>query len=143
MTFQDNELLVEPVEVAVHPVHKVSAYFFKMVHATSREEMGRINLRVGSNPHIELYAGHVGYGVEPAYRGHHYASHALRLLIPVACELGLNPLWITCDPENIASRRACELAGGIFVEIVDVPAACIIRQSGHPKKCRYRLILPC
>src|SRR5712664_3108079 len=97
-----------------------------------------INLRVGSSPHIELYAGHVGYGVEPAHRGHRYASRALRLLIPVARELWLDPLWITCDPENIGSRRACEVAGAKVVEIVAVPATCIIHQSGHPKKCRYR-----
>jgi hypothetical protein len=31
-------------------------------------------MRIGSNPHIELYAGHVGYAVEPAHRGHRYAS---------------------------------------------------------------------
>jgi predicted acetyltransferase len=140
---QDDELVVELIEVAPHPVHKVPTHFFKMVHVDSREEIGRINLRVGSSPHIELYAGHVGYDVEPAHRGHRYASRALRLLIPVAREQWLDPLWITCDPENIGSRRACELAGAKLVEIIDVPATCIIHQSGHPKKCRYRLILRC
>jgi predicted acetyltransferase len=136
---QDDELVLEPIEVAPHPVHKVPTYFFKMVHADSGEELGRINLRAGSSPHIELYAGYIGYAVEAAHRGHRYASRALRLLMPLASQFGIDPLWITCDPENVASRRTCELAGGEFVEIVDVPATCIIYQSGHPKKCRYRL----
>jgi tagatose 1,6-diphosphate aldolase len=139
IVLQDEELVVEPIEVAPHPIHKVPTYFFKMVHADSREGIGDINMRIGSNPHIELYAGHVGYAVEPAHRGHRYASRALRLLMPIARELGLDPFWITCDPENIGSRLTCELAGGEFVEIVEVPANCIIYQSGHLKKCRYRL----
>jgi predicted acetyltransferase len=137
---QDDELVLEPIEVAPHPVHKVPTYFFKMVHADSGEELGRINLRAGSSPHIELYAGYIGYAVEAVHRGHRYAARALRLLMPLASQFGIEPLWISCDPENIASRRTCELAGGEFVEIVDVPATCIIYQSGHPKKCRYRLI---
>jgi tagatose 1,6-diphosphate aldolase len=57
----------------------------------------------------------------------------------MARELGLDPLWITCDPENIASRRTCELAGARLVDVVDVLEACIIRRSGHPRKCRYLL----
>jgi predicted acetyltransferase len=61
--------------------------------------------------------------------------------MPLAREHGLNPLWLTCDPENLASRRSCELAGARFLEIVDVPESCVIYRSGHPKKCRYRLDL--
>jgi len=41
--------------------------------------------------------------------------------MPVARELGLDPLWITCDPDNIPSRRACEKAGAEFEEAVEVP----------------------
>jgi predicted acetyltransferase len=96
---------------------------------------------VASTPHIEHYAGHVGYSVDPLHRGHRYASRSLRLLAPLARRLGLDPLWITCDPENLASRRTLDLAGAAFVEVVDVPVDCVIHQSGHPCKCRYRLDL--
>ncbi|HEX2710803.1 MAG TPA: hypothetical protein VHM88_01075, partial [Candidatus Acidoferrales bacterium] len=91
---QDDELLLELAYFAPHPVHKVPTYFFRMVHAGSGEELGSINLRVGSTPHVELYAGHVGYGVHPAHRGHRYAARSLRLLMPLAGKLGINPLWI-------------------------------------------------
>ena len=65
-------------------------------------------------------AGHIGYGVHHACRG------TLRdarnpPTIPLARELHLNPLWVTCDPDNMASRRSCELAGAEFVEIVRRP----------------------
>jgi predicted acetyltransferase len=137
--FRDAELVLELAKLEQHPLHKVPTYSFRMVHAGSGEELGTINLRVGSTPHVELYAGHVGYTVRPSHRGHKYAARSVRLLIPLAGKLGLNPLWITCDPENIASRRSCELAGAQFVEIVDVPKKCFIHRSGHQQKCRYRL----
>jgi predicted acetyltransferase len=139
---QDGELLLEFVSLATHPAHKVPTYYFRMVHADSGDELGTINLRNASNPHIERYGGHIGYGVDAAYRGHRYAARSVKLLIPLARELNLDPLWITCDPENIASRRSCELAGANFIEIVDVPENCIIHRSGHKRKCRYRLDLP-
>ncbi len=136
---RDEELQLELTEFALHPIHHVPAYNFRMVHRQTEEELGYIRLRVGSTPHIELYAGHIGYSVHPAHRGHHYASRSLRLLLPLAKRLEIDPVWITCDPENLASRRTLELAGAEFVEIVDVPPNCIIRQSGHPRKCRYRI----
>ncbi len=64
---------------------------------------------------------------------------ALGLLTQVARQLQIDPLWITCDPENIASRRTCESAGARPIEIVELPPNCVIYQSGHPRKCRYRL----
>lgn len=139
--FRDHELRLELVHFGPHAVHKVLTYHFRMVHGARLEEMGTIRLRVGSTRHIEYYAGHVGFAVHEPYRGRKYASRSVRLLIPLARRHGLDPLWITCDPENAASRRSIELAGGRFVEIVDVPEECVIYQSGHPRKCRYRLEL--
>jgi len=112
-----------------------------MIHTETGEELGGINLRVSSTPHIELYAGHIGYTVHPAHRGHKYAARSVRLLIPIARQRSFDVLWITCDPENMASRRSLERAGAQFVEIVNVPESCIIHQSGHKQKCRYRLDL--
>jgi len=150
--------MIEPIEVArslklrhgdlelrladysLHAFHRVPTYFFRMMSIDRNEEMGTINLRIGSNPHIERYAGHIGYGVHPAYRGHHYASRSLVLLLPFARSLGIDPLWITCDPENAASRRSLEISGAEFMEVVDVPADCGIRKyGGKLHKCRYRL----
>lgn len=135
---RDGDLELELVDFAVHPYHVVPTYYFRMVNAVSRSAMGRINLRTESTTHIEQYGGHIGYDVEPAHRGHRYAARSVRLLTPFARKLGLDPLWITCDPENIASRRTLEIAGADLVEIVDVPADCAIHKSGHPRKCRYR-----
>ena len=126
-------------DIVPHIYHKVPTYFFRMISSPSGAEVGNINLRVGSTSHIELYAGHVGYGVHQAFRGRRYATRSVGLLVPLARRVGLDPLWVTCDPDNIASRRSLELAGAEFVEIIDVPEDCGIFQNGHPRKCRYRL----
>jgi len=117
------------------------AYRFKMTLVGRNDLVGRIDLRMGNTEHILMYAGHIGYGVEEAHRGHHYAARACRLLMPLARSHGMQELWITCNPDNIASRRTCELAGATFVEIVDLPRETDMYRHGERQKCRYRLDL--
>jgi predicted acetyltransferase len=50
-------------------------------------------------------------------------------------------LWITCNPENVASRRTCELVGGELVDIVDLPVDSDMYKEGARQKCRYRVKL--
>jgi tagatose 1,6-diphosphate aldolase len=61
--------------------------------------------------------------------------------MPLARRHGLYALWITCNPENVASRRTCELTGAEFVEIVDLPPESDMYERGERRKCRYRLDL--
>jgi predicted acetyltransferase len=140
LRLRHGDLELRLADYSLHSFHRVPTYFFRMMSIDRGEEMGNINLRIGSSPHIERYAGHIGYGVHPAYRGHHYASRSLVLLLPFARSLGIDPLWITCDPDNVASRRSLELAGAEFMEIINVPEDCGIRKyGGKLRKCRYRL----
>jgi predicted acetyltransferase len=136
---KDEILSLDLVQLTSHPVHRVPTYFFQMTHTLTGDQVGRINLREGADKHIRLHAGHVGYEVHPAFRGHRYASRALMLLKPLARQLGIDPLSITCDPENIASRKTCELTGAVLVDVVDLPGDCVIRRNGHPRKCLYHL----
>jgi predicted acetyltransferase len=124
----------------------VPVYRFRMMREDSRvvgqkQEIGRIELRVANTHHIVMYAGHIGYRVLPRYRGHHYAARSCTLLLPLARRHHLDPLWITCNPDNYASRRTCELAGATLVEIVDLPEETDMYQMGDRQKCRYRLDL--
>jgi tagatose 1,6-diphosphate aldolase len=141
IVLSDGDLTLQFVRFKEHPVHKAPTYYFRMIYRPTGEELGGINLRFGSTPHLERYAGHIGFSVHPAHRGNRYASRSVMVLIPVAKQLGFKSLWITCDPDNVASRRSLELAGAQFVEIVEVPEDCIIHKYGHPRKCRYRIDL--
>ncbi|MEP7291008.1 MAG: GNAT family N-acetyltransferase [Chloroflexota bacterium] len=119
----------------------VPNYRFRMIRLPTRADAGRIDLRIGSLPLIVMYAGQIGYGVNTAHRGQHFAARAVRLLLPLAKRHDLNPLWITCNPDNAASRRSCELAGGKLIEIVDLPPNNDMYLEGERQKCRYRFDL--
>jgi tagatose 1,6-diphosphate aldolase len=140
LNLRHGDLELRLTDYSVHTFHKAPTYFFRMMSVSREEEMGTINLRIGSTVHLERYAGHIGYGVHSPYRGHHYAARSVTLLLPLAYRHGICPVWITCDPENGASRRSLEIAGAEFMEIVDVPEDCGIRKyGGKLRKSRYRL----
>lgn len=118
----------------------VPSYEFNMVNARTGEVMGGINLRIGYNERIK-YGGQVGYAVGREFRGQRAAARSLALILPLARRHGLDPLWVTCDPDNAASRRTCELAGGVLADIVDIPEDSDLYKRGERKKCRYRFDL--
>ncbi len=122
-------------------INYVPAYKFRMTLADQNTEIGHIELRIGNTNHIVMYGGHLAYGVALEHRGHHYAARACRLLLPLARSHRLRTIWITCNPDNVASRRTCELAGATLIEIVDLPEDTDMYQRGERQKCRYRLDL--
>lgn len=96
------------------------AYYFT-IHTADGTEVGYCDLRIGYNDKVYI-GGNIGYGVHKAYRGHHYSAKACALLFRQARKHGMDHLTISCQPENIASERNLQLAGGQFVEIADIPA---------------------
>jgi tagatose 1,6-diphosphate aldolase len=100
---------------------------------------GGISLRISTAPAVERYYGHVGYHVYPAAQGRRYAERAARLLLPLARRHGLRTLWVTCNPDNWASRRTCERLGMTMIDIVSVPEDEPLHARGETVKCRYRL----
>jgi predicted acetyltransferase len=67
--------------------------------------------------------GHIGYAVVPWQRGRGLATSAVRALLPEARALGLAYVEITTDPDNVASQRVIEKAGGVLFEHYTQPAA--------------------
>ncbi len=104
--------------------------------------VGAISLRIGNSYDTVMYYGHIGYHVYPMSRGRRLALRATKLLLPLAARHGINPIWITCNPDNAASRRTCQLFGAQFVELVPVPMEYPLYQRGDREKCRYRVDLP-
>jgi tagatose 1,6-diphosphate aldolase len=119
----------------------VPAYRFAMRLDGVEHAVGRLGFRVGTTHAIEQYAGHLGYEVSLAFRGHRLAERSCRLILPLARRHGFQELWITCNPDNLASRRTCERLGAELIEIVDVPHDSEIFAPGSERKCRYLLPL--
>jgi predicted acetyltransferase len=102
---------------------------------------GGVSLRIGETPSIELYYGHIGYHVFPAAQGNRYALRASSLVLPIARAHGFRSLWLTCSPENTASRRTIERLGGIYAGAVAVPPGEPLFERGETTKSRFRLDL--
>lgn len=117
---------------------KVADEHYAIVEKRSGEKAGAIRLRLSNEDDIRLYAGHIGYNVNEAYRGHRYAAYACLELKPIAIQRGFTELWITCDPDNWPSRRTCERIGAELIQIIDLPEDIDMYQDGERQKCRYR-----
>lgn len=86
----------------------------------NNQEVGRIVWRLG-NDEEHYYDGHIGYHIEEEYRGHYYAYQACLLLKDQIIKDGYDHVLLTCDPDNIASRKTIEKLGAIFIERKEIP----------------------
>ncbi len=74
--------------------------------------LGRIAIRHQLTQHLLDYGGHIGYDIRPSARRRGHATAMLNRTLPVAAGLGINPALITCDEDNIGSRKVIESNGG-------------------------------
>jgi len=116
----------------------VPAYHFRILRADGTD-VGHVNFRVGDTPHVLGSAGHIGFGVLEAFRGHGYARLACLALAPFVRVL-YPVVIITCDPDNVASRRTIERLGASFIGVVAVPPEDPQYQAGSRWKRLYRWV---
>ena len=115
------------------------AYYFAVcLHDGTK--IGYCDLRIGHNDKTYI-GGNIGYGIDEAYRGHHYAAKACALLFKLAVKHGMEYLIITCVPENTASSKTCQLAGGQFLETAAIPEDNEMYAEGKRKVMVYRFDL--
>ncbi len=137
----DLELLLTDTRPGNPHRDHVPVYVFQMRKVGQKLQIGSLSLRIGDTEHIEMYAGHIGYSVEPAHRGNRYAARSCELVFPLAAEHGVNPVWITCNPDNYPSRKTCEIVGGKLIETVPIPRDNTLYAPDTTLKCRYRVDL--
>ncbi len=99
--------------------HWLPAYYFNIC-LLDGTKVGYCDLRIGHNDKTYI-GGNIGYGIDEAFRGHHYAVRACALLFRQAQKHRMAYVIITCDPANHASERTCELAGGKYLETAPIP----------------------
>ena len=68
-------------------------------------------------------SGHIGYGVVPWRQGEGLASAALVAVLPEAKAVNLRYVEITTSPDNPASVRVIEKAGGVLMRSYTAPKA--------------------
>ena len=83
--------------------------------------VGRIFIRHELNDFLDRIGRHLGYCLVPRFRRQGIATQMLEMSLPICAELGLDKILVTCDVDNIASRKVIEKCGGIFEGISNEP----------------------
>lgn len=94
------------------------------------EIVGRLAIRHELNDFLLKVGGHIGYGILPRFRRKGYAKKMLALALPMAKELGLKKVLVTCDDNNVGSIKTIEANGGILENV-------IVIEENKPMKRRY------
>ncbi len=95
--------------------------------------VGRTSIRHRLSDALRRRGGHIGYGVLPPYRRRGCATAVLRASLPLARAVGITSALVTCDDDNVGSRRAIEACGGVLESVA--PAAA----PGEARLRRYRV----
>ncbi|MCO1657685.1 GNAT family N-acetyltransferase [Pseudonocardia humida] len=89
--------------------------------------VGRTSVRHHLNAALRRFGGHIGYGVLPQYRRRGHATAILRASLCVARGLGITSALVTCDDDNLGSRKVIEACGGVLESV----------EPGEPALRRY------
>jgi predicted acetyltransferase len=103
--------LLDDEDPATLPPHLVPQTHYWLVEGD--QFIGRASLRHHLNDQLRLLGGHIGYEIRPSRRRQGHGTTILGLVLPKARERGLARVMITCDADNIASRRIIEHHGGV------------------------------
>ena len=94
------------------------------------EFVGRLSVRHELNEQLLLFGGHIGYEIRPSKRKQGYGKEILRLGLEKARELGLHRVLVSCDEDNIGSKKIIEHNGGKLENALEI--------EGEPvRKLRY------
>ena len=73
-----------------------------------------MSIRQRLNEHLLQIGGHIGYNIRPSERGKGYGNKILELALQEAKDMGIEKIRITCDVDNVASRKIIEKSGGVL-----------------------------
>ncbi|MBM3278293.1 MAG: GNAT family N-acetyltransferase [Candidatus Handelsmanbacteria bacterium] len=94
-----------------------------------------------SSRYLLTYGGHIGYSIRPSRRRQGYGTRILALALEEARRLGLQRVLITCNSDNLPSKRIIEQNGGRYESAMAMPAHLLRAEgrsaNGQVDKLRY------
>ncbi len=92
------------------------------------EIVGRASIWHELNAFLAREGGHVGYCVLRDHRRRGHATEILRQSLVVARAVGLDNVLVTCDDDNVASRKVIERCGGRLDSVVQGESGAPLRR---------------
>lgn len=93
---------------------KVSATLFLAIRKEDEKIVGIIQIRHTLNEYLLNFGGHIGDSVRPSERKKGYATEMIRLSLEECRKMNIERVLMTCDKENIASRKSIQNNGGVI-----------------------------
>jgi len=78
------------------------------------EFIGKVNVRHQLTEKLKQIGGHIGYDIRPSKRGLGYGNNILRLVLSEAKKIGMKRVLLTCNINNLLSKKVIENNGGVF-----------------------------
>lgn len=94
--------------------------------------IGTISAKLGFNESV-FYIGNIGYSINEEYRGNGYAGEAVEVIKELFKNNGFDKVYITQNPENLASKRVCEKLNAKFLGVFELPIGNIRREKFNEK----------
>lgn len=91
------------------------------------EFVGHTSVRHVLNAALERNGGHIGYAIRPSHHRRGYGTRILELVLPRARSLGIQRALLTCNKDNVASRKIIEKHGGILIDDTNFSDGGILR----------------
>lgn len=92
--------------------------------------LGAVNIRHYLNEGLLYGGGHIGDGIRPSERRKGYATKMIGLALQECKKMGIDRVLMSCDPDNIGSKKSIMNNGGIFEDE-------IISKYGNERLERY------
>ncbi len=106
------------------------------------EYIGQVSVRPElTTPYLITYGGHIGYSIRPSKRRCGYGTKLLSKALEIAKKNKLKRVLVTCDSDNIGSRKIIEKNGGCYETSISMTNSSFATEgrpiSKEVKKLRY------
>ncbi|MGN1330256.1 MAG: GNAT family N-acetyltransferase [Clostridia bacterium] len=93
---------------------RVPASLYMAIRKSDKRLIGLIQIRHCLNEKLLQTSGHIGDGVRPSERKKGYVTEMIRLALEKCKELGIKRVLMSCDKDNVGSRKSIMNNGGVL-----------------------------
>ncbi len=116
---------------------KTPSTLFLGVRKSDNKVIGMLQIRHKLNQKLLERYGHIGDGVRPTERKKGYATEMIRLALEECKKLKIDRVLMTCDKENIGSRKSIIANGGVLENEIEIENVEITQRYWISLKKRY------
>lgn len=120
----------------------VDSIIYDIYCESMKRFVGRVEFRDEKDRDL-LYYGNIGYVIYLPYRGNGFALKACQKMLKIIPQKypKLKDVYITCNPDNMASQKTIKNLGAQYIKTVAVASDHELYDMGETHKEIYRLLL--